>query len=90
MDIVTIYDGEGACQQCLGWKRVDDGKQQSWKYWAELPAQSAVAVRMGLVRPIECPRCHGTGREPESVEDKARGLYQKFIRNSVFTRGENE
>ena len=65
MDIVKIYDGKDACTQCLGWKRVDDGEQQSWKYWEELPFQSALAIRMGLVRPVECPHCHGTGIEPK-------------------------
>jgi len=66
MSIIPIYDGEDACQRCLGWKRVDDGDGVSWKYWAELPAQSAIAVQMGLVKPVECPRCKGTGIEPEA------------------------
>lgn len=71
MNIVVIYDGKDACVQCLGWKRVantDDG--ESWKYWAELPAQSAIAVSMGLVKPIECPHCKGTGIEPIQENDK--------------------
>jgi hypothetical protein len=64
MEIVTIYTGDNACCQCLGWKRVDDGEGNSWKYWAELPAQSAVAVHMGFIKPITCPHCSGTGIEP--------------------------
>ncbi len=64
-NIIVIYEGENQCLQCLGWKRVDDGEKQSWKYWAELPAQSQVAVQLGLVNPFECPRCKGTGIEPE-------------------------
>lgn len=65
IQIVTIHEGEDACQQCLGWKRVanTDG-QESWMYWAELPTQAAIAIQIGLVKPIECPRCHGTGIEP--------------------------
>jgi hypothetical protein len=63
MSIVVIYEGEDACTQCLGWKRVDSSEQQSWKYWAELPAQSQIAVKMGLVKPIVCPHCGGTGKE---------------------------
>jgi DnaJ-class molecular chaperone len=67
MQIVTVYEGEDACQQCLGWKRVaNSDNQESWKYWAELPSQSAIAIQMGLVKPVECPRCHGTGVEPSS------------------------
>ncbi|NOY07097.1 MAG: hypothetical protein GXO82_10805 [Chlorobi bacterium] len=65
VSITDIYEGANACKQCLGWKRVDDGEKQSWKYWAELPAPIRLAVTLGLVRPVECPRCHGTGREPQ-------------------------
>lgn len=65
-EIVIIYTGEDACKKCLGWKRIDDGDEGlSWKYWAELPSPSNIAIQMGIVKPIECPRCHGTGIEPE-------------------------
>lgn len=77
MNIVQIYDGDNPCAQCLGWKRVDDGDGASWKHWAELPAQSAIAVQLGLVKPITCPRCHGTGIEPAadgSVPDAGGAL----------------
>jgi hypothetical protein len=64
MDIVVIYEGENKCQRCQGWKQIDDGDEGiSWKYWAELPVQSAIAVTMGIVKPIVCPRCNGTGIE---------------------------
>jgi cell pole-organizing protein PopZ len=64
-DLIIIYSGPDACILCLGWKRVadsDDG--ESWKYWAELPAPSNIAVSLGLVSPVECPRCKGSGAEP--------------------------
>jgi NTP pyrophosphatase (non-canonical NTP hydrolase) len=67
VDLIVIYDGEDACQQCLGWKRVDDSEGASWKHWAGLPGQSAIVVQMGLIKPIECPRCHGTGVEPAAI-----------------------
>jgi hypothetical protein len=63
--LVTIYDEPDRCRQCLGWKRVansDDG--ESWKYWAELAPPSNLAVMLGVVQPVECPRCKGTGKEP--------------------------
>jgi len=63
-DLVMIYEGPDACQQCLGWKRVaNDDERSSWKHWAELPAPENIAVRLGLVYPVECPRCQGSGRE---------------------------
>ncbi len=74
MDVIVIYEGEDACTQCLGWKRVDDGDDAgSWKYWEELPYNSAVAIRLGLVKPIECPRCHGSGVEPSTRNDSEDG-----------------
>ena len=66
-EIIVIYKGIDACMLCDGYKRIDDGKDGvSWKHWEELPAQSAIAVRMGLVKPIVCPRCNGSGKEPEA------------------------
>lgn len=62
MTIVEIYDGADVCGRCLGWKRVDNGEHQSWKYWAELPEQSQVAVKLGFIKPVVCPDCNGTGR----------------------------
>ena len=66
MEIIKIYDGVDACQQCLGWKRIADPGGESWKYWDELPERSKIAVRIGLVEPILCPRCKGTGIEPRN------------------------
>jgi hypothetical protein len=65
-DLVVIYDGDDKCTGCLGWKRVNNGDEGiSWKYWAEIPAPSNIAVQLGIVRAIECPRCRGTGVEPK-------------------------
>ena len=62
-DVVVIYDGSNPCRTCLGWKRVDDGEGYSWKYWATLPAPSNIAVQIGMVKPVKCPDCQGTGVE---------------------------
>lgn len=64
IETVTIYNGPNTCQRCLGWKRVDDGEGQSWKYWAELAPPMNISVQIGLVKPILCPDCEGTGQEP--------------------------
>ncbi len=69
MDIVIIYQGANACEQCLGWKRVDDGELQSWKYFEELPAQSKIGIALGLIKPITCPRCKGSGVEPNGTDE---------------------
>ena len=50
------------CPKCLGDKHVantDDA--EPWSCWANLPPGSDLAVRMGLVQPITCPQCKGTG-----------------------------
>ena len=69
MDIVTIYEGEDKCSKCEGWKRVDSVSGDTWKHWAELPVTSQIAVQVGLIKPVECPRCHGTGVEPCCGDD---------------------
>lgn len=52
------------CPACAGCGRVaNDDDRTPWKYWAELPAQSAIAVFVGLVRPLTCQRCNGSGKE---------------------------
>jgi hypothetical protein len=61
--IIEIYEGKDACEKCEGWKQVaDTEEQESWKHWMELPPLSRMAVAMGLVKPIECPVCHGQGK----------------------------
>ena len=50
------------CPKCDGCKQVaNTDDQEPWSVWEELPAQSKVAVVMGLVRPITCSKCNGTG-----------------------------
>lgn len=70
--IIEIYTGPDACQKCVGWKQIaNDEEQSAWKYWAELPPPSNLSVQLGLVFPIDCPRCHGTGKEPSAAELRA-------------------
>lgn len=73
MSAIVIYQGPDACQKCLGWKKIaNDDDQLSWKHWAELPPPSNIAVQMGLVFPIDCPRCQGSGREPSAADRQSR------------------
>lgn len=65
MRVITIYQGDNRCQRCLGWKQVANSDEgESWKYWAELPPPSNLMVQVGLVYPLTCPRCEGSGIEP--------------------------
>ena len=76
MNYIEIYQGPDACRHCLGWKKIansDDG--ESWKYWAELSSPENLAVVLGVVFPIDCPRCQGTGKEP-SAEMRSTRLTQ--------------
>jgi DnaJ-class molecular chaperone len=51
------------CQRCLGGGRIANSEAgEAWKYWQELPPGSDLAVRLGIVFPIDCPACNGTGR----------------------------
>lgn len=50
------------CPKCEGCGKIandDDGTQ--WTYWMDLPVKSAHAVIFGIVKPIPCPKCGGTG-----------------------------
>ena len=67
MPFTIIYTGNDACKQCLGWGKVaNSDDQESWKYWAELKPPENLAIQLGVVKPIQCPRCNGTGIEPEN------------------------
>ena len=51
------------CPRCLGDGRVADTDQgEPWGMWRDLPIKSAHAVILGLVRPMPCPRCKGSGK----------------------------
>lgn len=52
------------CDKCDGCGKIandDDGTP--WKFWLELPLQSSAAVLMGLVVPLTCPQCGGSGKK---------------------------
>jgi hypothetical protein len=50
------------CQTCAGCGQVaNDDDRTPWKHWLELPLASSGSVLLGLVKPIECPDCGGTG-----------------------------
>ena len=53
---------EPKCQRCDGCGKIaNDEDGTPWTFWEKLPLQSAGAAVMGMVRPIDCPDCKGTG-----------------------------
>ncbi len=59
---------EEKCLKCDGCGKVADTEEQEpWTAWTSIPLQSSMAVLMGLVKPITCPKCDGsmsTGQAP--------------------------
>ena len=58
------------CSYCAGCGRVATSEaHEPWSAWEELPPGSDLAVRTGLVRPVQCPVCGGTGKHPRTAEE---------------------
>ena len=52
------------CQKCEGCGKVaNDADGTPWTFWLELPVKASLAVVAGLVRPVTCPECKGSGVE---------------------------
>lgn len=50
------------CLACDGCGKVANSEdREPWTAWTSLPPQSQLAITLGLVRPIVCDRCDGTG-----------------------------
>lgn len=60
------------CARCDGCGEIaNDEDGTPWNAWEALPEQSKVAIRLGLVKPLPCPVCHGGGyADPESVDEQ--------------------
>lgn len=58
-------DTPGACPTCWGSGKIaNDDDQSPWPVWRDMEPPSNMAVTMGLVFPIKCPSCKGTGMVP--------------------------
>lgn len=50
------------CERCDGCGKIANSKDgEAWTHWENLPPGSDLAVKVGLVKPIPCPRCGGVG-----------------------------
>lgn len=57
---------ETACRRCWGCGQLaNSNDQEPWTVWEELPPGSDLAVRLGIVIPVPCPDCNGTGQRQE-------------------------
>lgn len=50
------------CTKCEGCGKIANSEDgEPWSVWEALPPGSDLAVKAGIVQPIECPRCEGVG-----------------------------
>lgn len=75
IDRIGLPDGRGErgmsnkseCTRCAGCGKVADSEEgEAWKYWEELPFGANIAVVLGIVKPIACPKCGGSGLEADN------------------------
>ncbi len=56
------------CKYCDGCGKVDDTSDHAPKtFWDKLPEPSKVALKLGLVKFVDCTHCKGTGLEVAAV-----------------------
>lgn len=56
------------CPRCAGCgKLATDEHRTPWIHWTELPLHSSMAVLLGVIKPITCPDCGGSGKLKEGL-----------------------
>lgn len=85
------------CGRCGGCGRIADNESgDPWTVWENLPVGSDAAVRLGLIKPITCPDCNGTGEAkpkapvPETCKPTAeirRVTFEKSNDGREYARG---
>lgn len=57
------------CLRCDGCGQIADSDEgEPWSMWMALPVASAFAVLTGMVKPIQCPKCGGSGDTNDSQD----------------------
>lgn len=61
------------CERCDGCGRIADSEDgEPWTAWTSLPLHSSAAVLAGLVKPIPCPKCGGSGQLVSGATTKGK------------------
>lgn len=68
------------CSRCDGCGRIDDGDGAPWSAWLALPLGSAAAVVAGIVKPITCPDCGGSGAARIRFHEVQDGVIERCLR----------
>ena len=62
------------CGNCDGCGRIADSDAgEPWSEWMELPVGSSAAVIAGIVKPIKCAYCDGSGKRPVTRRQEDAG-----------------
>lgn len=50
------------CFRCEGCGKIANSTDgEAWTHWEGLPESAKLAIRLGIVYPVPCPACDGTG-----------------------------
>lgn len=61
------------CERCAGCGRLADSEgREPWTVWTSLPLASAAAVIAGIVKPVPCDGCGGSGLTCDLVPECPR------------------
>ena len=70
------------CSRCEGCGKIANDEDGSpWSYWDSLPVKNASAVILGIVQPLPCPACQGSGEAPPGYDKllEAWGLLRLVV-----------
>lgn len=73
----SIKDDPTACRGCLGSGKVaNDDEGAPWPVWEAMVPPTNIAVSLGLVQPVKCERCGGTGRSDRPDGDHTEAEHE--------------
>lgn len=78
------------CSKCDGCGRIaNDEDETPWKFWENLPLKSGAAVIAGVVRPVVCHVCNGTGETiPDDDADNRMSDFQLKVLKDISSDAE--